>query len=227
MKLIRENKDASSSVAVDLPISEEPIPAYIIRVSQAIRSEQEAIREYQTLLNLPNMPQNITRAVTEIIEDEKDHMVTLSSILSLLISNEFANYGDIDPETGAEIEPDLTPKTEASKLKRKKRRQKQHTENLTEQITTTQISTDGINNTTTYKVVADVNYDEDSVLRAGSAINDSIDDWNKNNSEVILTLVSFGAGKLTYKAEVLDDVEFDAEIITETLVNNTNELVWL
>ena len=227
MKLIRENKDASSSVAVDLPISEEPIPAYIIRVSQAIRSEQEAIREYQTLLNLPNMPQNITRAVTEIIEDEKDHMVTLSSILSLLISNEFANYGDIDPETGAEIEPDLTPKTEASKLKRKKRRQKQHTENLTEQITTTQISTDGINNTTTYKVVADVNYDEDSVLRAGSAINDSIDDWNKNNSEVILTLVSFGAGKLTYKAEVLDDVEFDAEIITEILVNDTNELVWL
>ena len=236
-----ENDEVTSSVTVDLPVSKEPVAPYIKRISQALRSEQEAIREYQMILDLPNLPQNVRNAVEEIINDEKDHMVILAAIIELEITKAFPNNGDIDPETGLETtdeKDESAVKTESSKLKRKKLRR--HKNEMSEEeksdkissmksesIESTQISTDGTNNTTTYKVVADVNYDEDSVLKAGSAINDNIDNWNKNNPEVILTLVSFGAGTLTYKAKVSNDVEFDEEVVTETIVNNTNELVWL
>ena len=236
-----ENNEVTSSVTVDLPISKEPVAPYIKRISQALRSEQEAIREYQMILDLPNLPQNVKNAVEEIINDEKDHMVILASVIELEITKAFPNNGDIDPETGLEMtdeKDESEVKTESSKLKRKKLHKRKNAMSeeeksdkassmKSESIEATQISTDGTSNTITYKVVADVNYDEDFVLKAGSAINDSIDNWNKYNPEVVLTLVSFGAGTLTYKAKVSDDTEFDKEIVTETIVNNTDELVWL
>lgn len=230
-----ENDEAISSVTVDMPVSREPIAPYIKRISQALRSEQEAIREYQMILDLPSLPQNIKNAITEIMNDETDHMVSLSAIIGLEIGKAFPNYGDIDPETGLEVDIDAEAeaedeeketKTEASKLKRKKIHK---ADELKESIESTQISTDGINNTITYKVVADVNYDEDFVLKAGSAIQDSIDRWNKANEdeEVQLTLVSFGAGQLTYKVKISNDIDFDKERVTQNIVDHSNDLVWL
>ena len=228
-----ENDEAISSVTVDMPVSREPIAPYIKRISQALRSEQEAIREYQMILDLPSLPQNIKNAITEIMNDETDHMVSLSAIIGLEIGKAFPNYGDIDPETGLEIDIDTEAedeeketKTEASKLKRKKIHK---ADELKESIESTQISTDGINNTITYKVVADVQYDEDNILKASSAISDSIDRWNKANEdeEVQLTLVSFGAGQLTYKVKISNDIDFDKEKVTQNIVNHSNDLVWL
>ena len=226
-----ENAEVVSSVTVDMPISKEPVAPYIKRISQALRSEQEAIREYQMILDLPSLPQNIKNAITEIMDDETDHMVSLSAIIGLEIGKAFPDYGDIDPETGLEIDIDAEAedeeketKTEASKLKRKKIHK---ADELKESIESTQIAVDRINNTITYKVVADVQYDEDNVLKAGSAISDSIDRWNKAHEEAQLTLVSFGAGQLTYKVKISNDVDFDKEVITETIVKGTNELVWL
>lgn len=228
-----ENEEVVSSVTVDMPISKEPVAPYIKRISQALRSEQEAIREYQMILDLPSLPQNVKNAITEIMNDETDHMVSLSAIIGLEIGKAFPNYGDIDPETGLEVDVDAEEdkketKTESSKLKRKKiHRNAYKADELQESIESTQIAVDRINNTITYKVVADVQYDEDNVLKAGSAISDSIDRWNKAHEEVQLTLVSFGAGQLTYKVKISNDIDFDKEVVTKTIVKGTNELVWL
>lgn len=224
-----ENEEVISSVTVDMPISKEPVAPYIKRISQALRSEQEAIREYQMILDLPSLPQNVKNAITEIMNDETDHMVSLSAIIGLEIGKAFPDYGDIDPETGLEIDAEAEgeekeTKTEVSKLKRKKIHK---ADELKESIESTQIAVDGINNTTTYKVVADVQYREDDVLKAGSAISDSIDRWNKAHEEVQLTFVSFGAGQLTYKVKISNDIDFDKEVVTETIVKGTNKLVWL
>ena len=221
----------TSEVTVDIPVSKEPIAEYIRRITQAIRSEQEAIREYQMILDLNSLPQNVKNAVSEIMEDEKDHMVILAALTSLEIDETFPKNGDINPETGLEEdkpkaeESDKEVKAESSKLKRKKLH-KINTDKLTEAIEATKISMDGINNTVTYKVVADVNYDEDFILRAKTSIDNNIQELG-SEYDMNIQLISFGAGKLTYKITVDKDEDFDEAEVTERVIGNNNKYVWL
>lgn len=228
---IFENMDVTSSIEVDIPVSKEPIAEYILRLTQALRSEEEAIREYQAILNLNSLPANVKNALTEIIEDEKDHLMSLTTILELEMGKALPDNGDIDPETGNELIPDLEEdktKTEASKLKRKKITKKDEESTLTEGIESKQISIDGTNNTKTYKIVADVDYDLDNLIQGGAKIEDRIIQVSKDTG-IQLEYVSLGGNndQLVYKAIVKDDQEFDEHHITKLILSNINNLVWL
>lgn len=85
---------ASSEIPINIPKGKEPVAAYIERLSQALRSEQEAVNEYTAILQEPSLPQEVRDTVTEIIEDEKDHMVLIAALLSEEIQTAFPNNTD-------------------------------------------------------------------------------------------------------------------------------------
>lgn len=69
----------------------DSVPSYLQRVAQAVRNEQDAITEYDYILQSPYTPQDIKDRVEEIQNDEKDHMVILSDLLKKYAIKDFPN----------------------------------------------------------------------------------------------------------------------------------------
>lgn len=259
VKILSENTEVSSAVDVNLNADNDPIPNYLQRISQAIRSEQEAIREYQAILDEPSSPQNVKDAIKEVVNDEKDHMVILASLTASEISDVFPDSGDQEELTEnnfskfkagdrikyirntagskmgqkgtikrichnglIQVEWDNGRKSntlvgldsiqklnEASKLKRKKLRKSREAKN--EALSVEHISTDETSNTTTYRVTADVKYDDDASLSAYTNIVDSIQVYNADpwNVDYEVSLVAFGAGML--KIDITSPLDVDVE----------------
>lgn len=57
------------------------VPDYMNRIQTAITNERDAISEYDTLYDTPDLPDDIKSIIDEIRNDEKDHMVLLTNIL--------------------------------------------------------------------------------------------------------------------------------------------------
>lgn len=143
---------ASSSMEVDIPKGKEPVCSYIERLSQALRSEQSAINEYTAILQQPSIPSYIREVVSEIIEDEKDHMVLIASIVSEEIVSQF-------PNNTSELEK--VPIKESVKF-----------DNIS--ISLEKISIDTLSGKYTYRVTSNVSLsDESDVLSAIEKINEN------------------------------------------------------
>lgn len=185
---------ASSEIPINIPKGKEPVAAYIERLSQALRSEQEAVNEYTAILQEPSLPQEVRDTVTEIIEDEKDHMVLIAALLSEEIQTAFPNNTD--------------------ELKDKKVVKEAVDVNQLS-VSIERISSDALTNTNTYMVVSDVKaLDESSVLSAIDMINE--------NEEYEVKLMDMNSSILiiTVKIESLS-IELAKSIIA-TIVDNSN-----
>lgn len=80
------------------------VPSYIERMSMIIRSEEDAIAEYDVLLSTPDLPDDLKDIVLEIQNDEKDHLVLLTNAVSRFTNSDF-------PENTSELK-DLPYPTE-------------------------------------------------------------------------------------------------------------------
>lgn len=87
MKIIR----CSYNEVPDGAEIKDSVPSYLQRVAQAVRNEQDAITEYDYILQSPYTPQDIKDRVEEIQNDEKDHMVILSDLLKKYAIKDFPN----------------------------------------------------------------------------------------------------------------------------------------
>lgn len=198
-----ENKEAKANLFIDLPQDKEPVADYIKRLSQAVRSEQETLREYQTILQCPNITDNVRNAIEEIIEDEKDHMVIFASLASLEINEAFPKNGDLD-----KIE-------EASKLKRKK--VKQH--KVEEAAEIKKISSDSLNDTATYEVTVNIKVKEGNLLKSKMAIEDAILELNQENTYEDIKLIQFTKNFMQYVVKIPDEADFNADELTDEIIN--------
>ena len=197
-----ENREAKANLFIDLPQDKEPVADYIKRLSQAVRSEQETLREYQTILQCPNITDNVRNAIEEIIEDEKDHMVIFASLASLEINEAFPKNGDLD-----KIE-------EASKLKRKK--VKQH--KVEEAAEIKKISSDSLNYTATYEVTVNIKVKEGNLLKSKMAIEDAILELNQENKYDDIKLIQFTKNFMQYVVKIPDEADFNADELTDEII---------
>ena len=198
-----ENKEVKADLLIDLPQDKEPVADYIKRLSQAIRSEQETLREYQTILQCPNITDNVRKAIEEIIEDEKDHMVIFASLASLEINEAFPKNGDLD-----KIE-------EASKLKRKKVKRNK----VEEAVETKKISSDTLNYTTTYEVTVNIKVKEGNLLKSKMAVEDAILQLNQQETYGDIKLIQFTKNFMQYVVKIPDEADFNADELTDKIIN--------
>lgn len=198
-----ENKEVKADLLIDLPQDKEPVADYIKRLSQAIRSEQETLREYQTILQCPNIADNVRKAIEEIIEDEKDHMVIFASLASLEINEAFPKNGDLD-----KIE-------EASKLKRKKVKRNK----VKEAVETKKISSDTLNYTATYEVTVNIKVKEGNLLKSKMAVEDAILQLNQQETYGDIKLIQFTKNFMRYVVKIPDEADFNADELTDKIIN--------
>lgn len=185
---------ASSEVTVDIPKGKEPVAGYIERLSQALRSEQDAINEYTAVLQEPSLPQEVRDTVSEILEDEKDHMVLIASLLSEEIQTAFPNNTD-----ELEAKKAVKESVDVNQLS----------------VSIEKLSTDEFTQTSTYRVVSDVeSLDETAVAAAIDMIN------NNESYEVSLTDMNRSILILTVKIEYLS-IEL-AKSIVATIIDMSN-----
>ena len=81
----------------DNNVSNPSVPEYLGRISEAIRSEQGAITEYDAILQCKGVPAKVKEVIAEIQNDEKDHMVLLSDLVKEFSIDEF-------PDNTSELE---------------------------------------------------------------------------------------------------------------------------
>lgn len=90
MKILFKESDQAAS-SVDTSVKTDPTPDYLQRLAQAVRSEQGAITEYQAILEEPSLPTDVRSVVSEVMEDEKDHMVLITAVLNKRLQLSFPN----------------------------------------------------------------------------------------------------------------------------------------
>lgn len=70
------------------------VPLFIERLSMIVRSEEDAIAEYDVILSTPDFPEELRETIKEIQNDEKDHLVLLSNIVSRYSNLNFPDNTD-------------------------------------------------------------------------------------------------------------------------------------
>lgn len=206
-----ENNTVESDVTIDLSKQNEPIQDYLLRLAQALRSEQEAIREYTSILKTAGLPQEVRIILDEILNDEKDHMVLISQLVDSETRKTFPNNGEkISQEPGGndnEIDGAFKEKVQ-------------------ENLTISRVAFDGIQNTIKYEVTEDVVYDENDLLKASFELEDSILRFNKNNEDQI-SLLSLGGNEVHLSIKTSSDEELSEEKTTSILNEIFNELEFI
>lgn len=78
----------------DNQVEDPTVPEYLSRIATAIKSEQGAIQEYDALLDTYDLPQELVEIIKEIQNDEKDHMVLLSTAMERFSIKDFPDNTD-------------------------------------------------------------------------------------------------------------------------------------
>ena len=170
-------KSITNNVSESNLSTRDTLPDYIVKISRALESEEEAIREYEAILQLENIPNDVRIVIEEIENDEKDHLVNLSRVIENEVTSKFPNNGETDLVTESTHNEDIE-------------------QELEEDVSFSRISYDGINNTIKYEISANVDYDDDAALRAYSAALSGVSQFNIEMNPFSLVLDSFRAGKL-------------------------------
>lgn len=70
---------------------------YLDYLKSAIDEETNAVNLYDDLLKL-SLPASVKKIIKEISDDEKDHLVLVSTLFDDEISEKFKGYGDLEIE---------------------------------------------------------------------------------------------------------------------------------
>lgn len=100
---------AGSFVNIDIDLDHMEVSDFIIRLTQAIRSEQNAILEYTALRSANGITNEERTNIDSIIEEEKNHMIAITTMLyKQLLTNHSENVDKANdefvlPKFGADI----------------------------------------------------------------------------------------------------------------------------
>lgn len=90
---------AGSFVNIDIDLDHMEVSDFIIRLTQAIRSEQNAILEYTTLRSANGITNEERTNIDSIIEEEKNHMIAITTMLyKQLLTNHSENVDKANDE---------------------------------------------------------------------------------------------------------------------------------
>lgn len=97
MKLLKEEVQEVANYSISnekIGIENSTDPEVISYIRNAIQSEQEAIAEYEIILGALNLSKEQVDTLTEILTDEKDHIVLLTKMLQDLTQQVYPANGD-------------------------------------------------------------------------------------------------------------------------------------
>lgn len=97
MKLLKEEVQELANYSISnekIGIENSTNPEVISYIRNAIQSEQEAIAEYEIILGALNLSKEQVDTLTEILTDEKDHIVLLTKMLQDLTQQVYPANGD-------------------------------------------------------------------------------------------------------------------------------------
>ena len=194
---------ANAFVNIDIDLDHMEVSDFIIRLSQAIRSEQQAILEYTALRSANGITNEDRSVIDAIIEEEKNHMVSISALLyKQMLLNHSENVDKareefVLPTFGQQdvIDEDNKLTESLSNIIGKILKE---SNSLTEDIN---FNVDDSNmSKTIYNVEADVNYDEDFVVKVADNVKIAVNSYNEitgqDNYGADPETVQVGAGKL-------------------------------
>lgn len=72
----------------------ESLSSYLQLVRQSIDDETTAIKLYDKMLGMSDLPASVRKVIEEIRDDEKDHLVIFTSLLEDAVGEELDGYGD-------------------------------------------------------------------------------------------------------------------------------------
>jgi len=91
----------------DLEERSKSLPSYVDDILLAIESETDAVKEYDSILEIPNLPSKVQELIREIRDDEKDHMTLLSALLYQITSTGQMNNEEEVSVSDEDLELDL------------------------------------------------------------------------------------------------------------------------
>lgn len=82
-------------------VLKESVSQFIHDLQVAIKEETDSIDLYEKMLKSKgdSLTDNISSVIKEILDDEKDHLVLLSTLLSEEIEANFPDYGDDEEDS--------------------------------------------------------------------------------------------------------------------------------
>lgn len=94
MKILVEETMEVFAKSKNAAIENSTNPVTISYLRNAIQSEQEAILEYETILEDLTLDGKQIATISEILDDEKDHIVLLTGLLQDLTKEVYPSHGE-------------------------------------------------------------------------------------------------------------------------------------
>lgn len=73
---------------------------YLLSIKEAVSEESQAVSLYETILENSKLPSTVRPVIEEILDDEKDHLVILTELLSEAVRDALPDYGDEEDVSG-------------------------------------------------------------------------------------------------------------------------------
>lgn len=168
---------ANSFVNIDVDLDHMEVSDFIVRLAQAIRSEQNAVLEYVALKSANGVTNEDVTVLDEILKEEKNHMAALVTLLykQILMNHkenmDGANQEFILPKLGIETfdnSDDIKLNESINNIIDNVLKEKIYINNVSSTISQDQ-----------YSVSVDVNYDLDYIGKLGENLERAIKQLNK------------------------------------------------
>ena len=233
---------AGSFVNIDVDLDHMEVSDFIVRLAQAIRSEQTAILEYVALMSANGITNEEKENIRRIMEEEKNHMCALSAMLYKQV---LLNHQQNMNEAGEEF---VLPTFGAQELEENKAL-KESIDNMVNYFLQKDIKTESTENTTKYQfklnesidvetsstisqnqynIRIDVKYDEDFIGYVSDNLKNAIMQFNAEHGSSGYGFAedkySIGNGELEVMLITLDGI-FEGEANSEFVKSATKELV--
>lgn len=237
---------AGSFVNIDVDLDHMEVSDFLVRLSQAIRSEQGAILEYTALISANGITNEERENVRRIMEEEKNHMCALSAMLykQVLLNHQqnmneagkefvLPTFGAQDLEENKELKESINSMVNYfladsinSEIKEiNESNNKKYIFKLNESI---DIEASSTMSQDQYNIIVDINYDEDFIGNIAENIKNAINIFNethgKNGFGFAEDKYSVGNGKLEVMLITLDGI-YNDEITNDKIKGYVNELI--
>ena len=168
---------ANSFVNIDIDLDHMEVSDFIVRLAQAIRSEQNAILEYVALKSANGVTNEDITVLDEIIKEEKNHMAAITTLLyKQIIMNHKENLDGANQEfTLPKFGMEIFDNSNDIKLN-------ESINDIIDNVLKEKIEINNVSSTISqdqYSVSVDVNYDLDYIGKLGENLERAIKQLNR------------------------------------------------
>ena len=168
---------AGSFVNIDIDLDHMEISDFIVRLAQAIRSEQNAVLEYVALKSANGVTNEDVTVLDDIIKEEKNHMAAITTLLyKQIIMNHKENLDGANQEfTLPKFGMEIFDNSDDIKLN-------ESINDIIDNVLKEKIDINNVSSTISqdqYSVSVDVNYDLDYIGKLGENLERAIKQLNR------------------------------------------------